>query len=54
MHLFQIGQRWSSESEPELGLGTIVQTGGGRVQIEFAAAGETRTYVAENAPLKRV
>ncbi|MDB6058790.1 MAG: polymerase associated protein RapA [Verrucomicrobiales bacterium] len=54
MDLFQIGQRWSSESEPELGLGTIVQTGGGRVKIEFAAATETRTYVAENAPLKRV
>ncbi len=54
MLLFQIGQRWISESEPELGLGTIVQTAGGRVQIEFIAAGETRTYVAENAPLKRV
>ncbi|MGZ4964256.1 MAG: RNA polymerase-associated protein RapA, partial [Limisphaerales bacterium] len=54
MHLFQTGQRWISESEPELGLGTIVQTTGGRVQIEFVAAGDTRTYVAENAPLKRV
>jgi ATP-dependent helicase HepA len=54
MHLFQIGQRWASESEPELGLGTIVQTGSGRVQIEFPAAGETRIYAADNAPLKRV
>jgi ATP-dependent helicase HepA len=54
MHSFQKGQRWISESEPELGLGTIVQTGGSRVQIEFVAAKETRTYVAENAPLKRV
>ena len=43
-----------SESEPELGLGTIGQTGGGRVQVEFTAAGETRTYAVDQAPLKRV
>ena len=52
--MFIIGQRWISESEPELGLGTVVQTGGGRVQVEFKAAGEVRTYVADHAPLKRV
>ncbi len=54
MSLFIKGQRWISESEPELGLGTIVQTGDGRVQVEFKTAGETRTYATENAPLKRV
>jgi len=54
MSLFVPGQRWMSESEPELGLGTIGQTGGGRVQVEFTAAGETRTYAADQAPLKRV
>src|SRR5690606_13739174 len=47
-------QRWISESEPELGLGTIVQSSFGRVQVDFKAARETRTYAAENAPLKRV
>ena len=54
MNLFITGQRWISESEPELGLGTIAQTGGGRVQVEFKAAGETRIYTADAAPLKRV
>jgi len=54
MHLFKPGQRWISESEPELGLGTILQIGSGRVQVEFVTAGETRTYATENAPLKRV
>lgn len=54
MSLFVPGQRWISESEPELGLGMIVQSGGGRVQVDFAAAGETRTYAVDQTPLKRV
>ena len=54
MSAFIPGQRWISESEPELGLGTIVQTGRDRVQVEFKTAGETRTYAAEQAPLRRV
>jgi ATP-dependent helicase HepA len=52
--MFIIGQRWISESEPELGLATVVQAGGGRVQVEFKSAGETRTYASDHAPLKRV
>jgi ATP-dependent helicase HepA len=52
--MFIIGQRWISESEPELGLGTIAHAGDGRVQVAFAAAGETRVYTAEQAPLQRV
>jgi len=51
---FIAGQRWISEAEPELGLATIVNTDNGRVQVAFKSAGETRTYVADNAPLKRV
>ncbi|EEF61833.1 SNF2-related protein [Pedosphaera parvula Ellin514] len=43
-----------SESEPELGLATVVHTGEGRVQVLFSATGETRTYASDNAPLKRV
>jgi ATP-dependent helicase HepA len=54
MNLYVPGQRWISESEPELGLGTVVEAAGGRVQVEFKAAGETRTYAADQAPLKRV
>jgi ATP-dependent helicase HepA len=54
MNIFIVGQRWISETEPELGLATVVQTGGDRVQVEFKSAGETRTYAAENAPLRRV
>src|ERR1019366_6648018 len=54
MRMFIAGQRWISESEPELGLGTVVQTGNGRVRVEFKATGETRTYAEDQAPLKRV
>jgi len=43
-----------SESEPELGLGTVVQADRSRVRVEFKAAGETRTYAIDHAPLKRV
>src|SRR4051812_43904213 len=48
------GQRWVSESEPELGLGIILRGGEGRVEIVFPAAGETRLYALESAPLRRV
>lgn len=54
MNLYIPGQRWISESEPELGLGTVVQIAGGRVQVDFKATGETRIYSVDEAPLKRV
>src|ERR1700712_2153057 len=54
MSVFIKGQRWISEPEPELGLGTVMHTGNGRVQVEFKAAGEMRTYTVDQAPLKRV
>lgn len=54
MASFVIGQRWTSETEPELGLGTVLRAADGRVQILFAATDETRTYASDNAPLKRV
>jgi ATP-dependent helicase HepA len=54
MTQFIVGQRWISETEPELGLATVVQAGSGRVQVEFKSAGETRTYATDHAPLKRV
>lgn len=54
MSKFLPGQRWISESEPELGLGRIVSSEYGRVEVEFPAANENRMYAAEAAPLKRV
>jgi len=54
MPLFSIGQRWVSESEPELGLGRVTSVEFGRVGLEYPATGETRLYASEHAPLKRV
>src|SRR6478736_5614262 len=48
------GQRWVSDGEPELGLGIIRTSGDGRVEIAFPAAGETRIYAIDTAPLRRV
>lgn len=47
-------QRYTSEGEPELGVGIVVETSKNRVQIHFPIAGETRQYSLENAPLRRV
>jgi len=52
--IFKIGQRWASESQPELGLGVIEKAGSGRVTVYFAAADERLTYASGNAPLRRV
>lgn len=52
--MFVEGQRWISETEPELGLGTVVQVATGRVQVLFTTSGEMRMYAADHAPLKRV
>jgi len=54
MNSFIAGQRWISESEPELGLGTIVRAADGRVEVGFKSAGETRIYTVDQAPLKRI
>lgn len=51
---FHPGQRWTSESEPELGLGSVLRVTGRTVVMEFPASGETREYAADNAPLRRV
>ena len=48
------GQRWVSTSEPELGLGVLLEQDGGRVSILFAVAGEKRLYSLATAPLVRV
>jgi ATP-dependent helicase HepA len=51
---FKPGQRWISESEPELGLGMVLEVEHRRVQILFPAGGEMRHYAADSTPLKRV
>ena len=51
---FRAGQRWISESEPELGLGAVLRTSPRTVTIVFGASAETREYARDNAPLRRV
>jgi ATP-dependent helicase HepA len=51
---FHPGQRWISESEPELGLGTILKLTPRTVIAEFKASGEQREYALHNTPLRRV
>lgn len=48
------GQRFISTSEPSLGLGHVISSENGLVEICFPAAEDTRTYSAETAPLVRV
>src|SRR5258708_39919896 len=48
------GQRWVSDSEPELGLGMILKAEFGRVEVFFPAANENRQYALKSAPLRRV
>ena len=51
---FHPGQRWISESEPELGLGLVQRVTARTVVIAFKASDETREYARDNAPLRRV
>lgn len=49
-----LGQRWLSNAEVELGLGTIVALDERTVSILFPASGESRNYAQKNAPITRV
>ncbi len=51
--IFYKGQRWTSESEPELGLGSVLCVSAHTVTVEFDACKETREYACDNAPLLR-
>ncbi len=51
---YQPGQRWISDSEAELGLGTILMSEGRLLTVLYPATGETRQYSLRNAPLTRV
>ncbi len=54
MTAFKTGQRWISETEPELGLGILQSVSRHQLEIHFPASSETRIYAAASAPIKRV
>ena len=51
---YVIGQRWISETEPELGLGILDFASRHQLRVLFPASNETRLYATSNAPIKRV
>ncbi len=52
--IFVEGQRWLSESEPELGLGIVVEQDHRTVSVEFRSCEQTRRYARHQAPLSRI
>ena len=54
MHSFAIGQRYFSDPEPELGLGSVVEVRPFQVEIDFAGSGETRRYASDTEVLRRI
>jgi len=54
MSEFTIDQRWISDAELLMGLGTVIAVEHRTVSILFIATGETRTYAKESAPLTRI
>ena len=54
MPAYMPGQRWISETEPELGLGTILSVDARMVRVVFPASEQERCYAADQAPLHRV
>src|SRR5436190_13933488 len=51
---FVSGQRWLSQTEPELGLGLVLKTETDRVSIVFPSTETTRVYTVDGPPLTRV
>lgn len=51
---YSVGQRWISDAEPELGLGTLIKHEGRTITLLFPASGESRIYARESAPVTRV
>lgn len=51
---FALGQRWISDTESDLGLGTVVELDARTVTIMFAASEENRVYAQKDAPVTRV
>ncbi|MDP1932458.1 MAG: RNA polymerase-associated protein RapA [Gammaproteobacteria bacterium] len=53
-HQFAPGQRWLSETEPELGLGIVAEHDHRTVTIEFRSCDQIRRYSRHEAPLNRI
>ena len=53
MSNFVPGQRWISNAEPELGLGTVLRVEGRMVQLVYARTATVRQYAIHSAPLTR-
>ncbi|KOC88886.1 RNA polymerase-associated protein RapA [Winslowiella iniecta] len=51
---FTLGQRWISDTESELGLGTVVALDARMVTVLFPATGENRLYSRNDSPITRV
>ena len=51
---FTLGQRWISDTESELGLGTVVAVDARMVTLLFPATGENRLYARNDSPVTRV
>lgn len=54
MEEFSPNQRYTSQGEPELGIGIVTATSKGKVELYFPTGKETRLYAVESAPLRRV
>ena len=53
-HSFALGQRWLSDTQTELGLGTVVSVDNRAVNVLFPATGDSRAYAKQSAPLTRI
>ncbi len=51
---FALGQRWISDTESDLGLGTVISMDVRTVTIMFSASEENRLYAKSEAPVTRV
>lgn len=52
--MFEVGQRWISDTESDLGLGMVQEVDFRQVAILFPVAEEVRRYSKEQAPLTRI
>jgi ATP-dependent helicase HepA len=51
---YVVGQRFVSETEPELGLGKVERVDGRSLVLRFPASDTLRRYAASSAPIRRV
>jgi ATP-dependent helicase HepA len=51
---FQLGQCWTSEGEPELGIGFIREMDAQSITLDYPSTSQARTYRKKNAPLRRL